>query len=296
MTTPLLTQIPSVYHRRIGEILVTAIGDGVVYRDHDMMLDVSQESADVLLAAAFRQRFQLSINTFLVQTEQHTVLIDTGSGHFLGATAGRMLANLSQSGVLPDEIDMVLLTHMHPDHSAGLTDPETSEPIFPAAELVFDERESKHWFDEKNRARATEREQFFMFDLARSQVHPYIDRIRPIVNAEIVPGITAIPCPGHTPGHTAFMISSHSEQLLIWGDVVHMPEVQFPQPQVSMVVDVDPAMAAQSRIQMFDMAASERLLVTGMHLHYPGFGYVDRRENNYHFVPEPWCQVLTEPA
>jgi glyoxylase-like metal-dependent hydrolase (beta-lactamase superfamily II) len=285
-------QIPAVYHRRIGDVVVTALSDGCIERTHEMMRDVPEAEGRRLLDDAFRERFLLSINAFLIWSGDHLVLLETGSGDYLGPEAGRLLANLEAAGIDPARIDTILLTHMHPDHSAGLTDMKTGRANFPNAELVCHENEPKHWFDDAAMARATEREKKLMFQQAREQSNPYRDRTRTFTAGEVAPGITAVPCYGHTPGHTAFLIESDGESLLIWGDTVHMPEVQVPRPEVTMVVDTDPAMAEASRRRIFDMAASDRLLVTGMHLHYPGFGHVTRDGGTYRFVPEAWRQDL----
>ena len=106
------------------------------------------------------------------------------------------------------------------------------------------------------------------------------------------PGVTAIPRHGHTPGHTTFMISSGNEQLLIWGDTVHVPEVQTARPEVCMEFDTDADAAAASRRRVFDMAATDRLLVTGMHMHFPGFAHVAREGGAFRFHPEAWRQTL----
>ena len=214
------------------------------------------------------------------------------SGNYLGPEAGKLMANIVAAGVDPDDIDTVLLTHMHPDHSAGLTDMSTGKANFRNAELVVHESEPRHWFDDGAMARGTEREQKLMFQQAREQCAPYSDRTRTFTDGEVFPGVTAVPSPGHTPGHTGFMIESAGETLLIWGDTVHMPEVQVPRPEVTMIVDVEPAQAEASRRRIFDMAASDRLLVTGMHLHFPGFGHVARQGGQYRFVPEPWQQTF----
>lgn len=285
-------QIPAVYHRRIGDIVVTALADGVAIRDHKMMIGVSEDEGAQHFQAAFRDHFALSINTFLIHSAGRLALIDTGSGTYLGPDAGHLPSNLRAAGVDPAAIDTILLTHMHPDHSAGLTNRDTGAKHFPNAQLVAHENEPKHWFDDGAMSRASERERVMMFQQARDQTAPYLAKMRRFTDGEVFPGVTALPCPGHTPGHTAYMISSNDETLLIWGDIVHIPEVQVPRPDVSMVVDVDPAMAATSRKRMFDMAASERLLVTGMHLHYPGFGHVARDGDSWRFAPEPWAQGM----
>lgn len=287
-----MAQIPAVYHRRIGDIVVTALSDGVTVRDHQMMRDVPADRAARHLAAAFRETFVLSINAFLIHSAGRLALIDTGSGTYLGPDAGHLAANLKAAGIEPAQIDTILLTHMHPDHSAGLTDRETGVAFFPNAELIVHENEPKHWFDDGAMARGTDREKTLMFQQARDQTAPYRDRMKTFADGELFPGVTAVPCPGHTPGHTGFMVESAGQALLIWGDIVHMPEVQVPCPEVTMVVDVDPAMAEASRRRIFDMVATDRLLVTGMHLHYPGFGHVAKDGDQYRFVPEPWAQGM----
>lgn len=285
-------QIVPVYHRRIGEIVVSALSDGVTARTHEMMNNVSKVEGDQHLEVAFRNEYLLSINAFLIHSGNRIALIDTGSGNYLGPECGSLLANIIAAGVNPADIDTVLLTHMHPDHSAGLTDMSTGQGNYPNAELIVHENEPKHWFDDAAMSRGTEREKKLMFQQAREQCAPYKDRMRTFTSGEQFPGVTAVPCHGHTPGHCGFMIESANEALLIWGDTVHMPEVQVSNPRVTMTVDVSPSDAVESRQRIFDRAAADRLLVTGMHLHYPGFGYIAKEANTYRYVPEPWKQTL----
>lgn len=283
-------QIPGVYHRRIGDIVVTALSDGTLERTHEMMIGVPADEGQARLAAQCRTGFILSVNAFVIHAGDRLALVETGSGDYLGPTAGHLLRNLAAAGVRPDEIDTILLTHMHPDHSAGLTDLASGRANYANAELVVHEAEPRHWFDDAAMARGSDRERRLMFQQAREQSTPYAQRMRTFTSGEVFPGVTAVPCAGHTPGHTAYLIESAGERLLIWGDIVHMPEVQVVRPEVSMVVDTDPAVAAQSRRRIFDMVASERLLVTGMHLHFPGFGHIVREGAGYRFVPEAWRQ------
>jgi glyoxylase-like metal-dependent hydrolase (beta-lactamase superfamily II) len=285
-------QVPGVFHRRVGDIVVTAVSDGFLDGSLDVLRNIGQDEARQILTDNFRPARRTAVNTFLIYSAGRLALVDTGSGNYLQPTAGKLLANLRAAGVDPADIDAVLLTHMHPDHSAGLTDMTTGKRNYPNAELVLNEREPAYWFDDANVAQGTEREKKLYFQAGREQVTPYKDRWRLFKDGDVFPGITAIPRPGHTPGHTTYMVSSGSEQLLIWGDTVHVPEVQTARPEVCMDFDVDKDMAAASRRKVFDMAAADRLLVTGMHLHFPGFAHLVRSGTGYRLIPAAWEQTL----
>jgi glyoxylase-like metal-dependent hydrolase (beta-lactamase superfamily II) len=285
-------QIPGVYHRRVGDIVVTAISDGSLDGTLDVLRNITQEGARQILAESFRPARRTAVNAFLVYSAGRLALIETGSGNYLQPTAGKVMANIKAAGVDPADIEAVLLTHMHPDHSAGLTDMATGRRNFPNAELVVHENEPRHWYDDAKMAGATERARKLYFQCAREQTEPYRDRMRLFREGEIFPGVTAIPRHGHTPGHTTFMISSGKEQLLVWGDTVHVPEVQTARPEVCMEFDTDADAAAASRRAVFDMVATERLLVTGMHLHFPGFAHLARRGSGYQLVPAAWEHSL----
>ena len=285
-------QIPGVYHRRVGDIVVTAISDGFLDGTLEVLRNISQDEARQILTDSFRPARRTAVNAFLVYSAGRLALIETGSGNYLLPTAGKVMANIKAAGVDPADIEAVLLTHMHPDHSAGLTDIATGTRNYPSAELVMHENEPGHWFDDTKMAKGTEREKKLFFQAGREQVAPYKDRWRLFREGEVFPGITAIPRPGHTPGHTTFMISSGMEQLLIWGDTVHVPEVQTARPEVCMDFDTDKDAAASSRRKVFDMVATDRLLVTGMHLHFPGFAHLVRNGTGYRLIPAAWEQAL----
>ena len=285
-------QVPGVFHRRVGDIIVTALSDGYLDGPLDVLRNISQEEARQILIDNFRPARRTPVNAFLVYSGGRLALIETGSGNYLLPTAGKLLANLAAAGVDPADIEAVLLTHMHPDHSAGLTDMTTGKRNFANAELVMHENEPKHWFDDGKMARATERAKKLYFQAGREQVLPYKERWRLFKDGEVFPGVTAIPRPGHTPGHTTFLISSGKDQLLIWGDTVHVPEVQTARPEVCMEFDTDADAAAAARRQVFDMVVAERLAITGMHLHFPGFAHLVRRGTGYQLIPEAWEQAL----
>jgi glyoxylase-like metal-dependent hydrolase (beta-lactamase superfamily II) len=127
----------------------------------------------------------------------------------------------------------------------------------------------------------------------RAVMAPYANRIKPLpATGEIGPGVEAIALPGHTLGHSGYVFTSGNERLLIWGDVVHNAALQFARPDWTLAFDLDQAKAAATRKRVFDMAASDRLLVAGMHLPYPGLGFIERNANEYRFHPDFWRSSL----
>jgi glyoxylase-like metal-dependent hydrolase (beta-lactamase superfamily II) len=295
MSSQTAQQIPGVYHRKIGDILVTAISDGYLDGTVDVMRNVDHDKARQILKEAFRPARRTSVNTFLIHSGGRTAIVDTGSGNYLQPTAGFVQRNLAGAGIDPKSIDTVLLTHMHPDHSAGLTDMSNGQLLFPNAELVMHENEQTYWFDDGEMSKVDERARQLYFQAGREQVEPYRKRIRLFREGEVFPGVTAVPSLGHTPGHTAYLIASGNEQLMIWGDTVHVPEVQTAFPEAGMAFDTDLAAAAASRKRMFDRVSTDGILIAGMHLHFPAFSRLARRGDAYALYPEAWVHGMDAP-
>ena len=291
MVTVPTQQIPGFYHRRIGDIVVTALSDGYLDGTVDVMQNISGDDATALLTGAFRPGRRTSVNCYLIYSAGRLALVETGSGDYLLPTAGKLHENLKAAGVNPADIDTVILTHMHPDHSAGLTNPKTGEKLFPNAELVVHENEPKHWQDDAAMNAAPQRAQDLYFRCAREQMAPYHNRMKTWTTAtDVFPGVRSMPLHGHTPGHSGYMVSSGKDSLLIWGDIIHVPEVQIPRPEVTMAFDTDPHMAAATRTRTFDMVTNDRQLIAGMHVHFPGFAHMARSGDGYIMLPEPWDQ------
>ena len=288
-------QIAGVYHRKLGDIVVTTISDGYLDGNLEVMRNVDLEKARQLLNDAFRPARRTSVNTFLIHSKGRTAIVDTGSGNYLQPSAGFVQRNLASAGIDPKSIDTVLLTHMHPDHSAGLTDMSNGKLLFPNAELVMHENELAHWFDDGAMADADERSAKLYFLSGREQVAPYKNRTRLFTQGEVFPGVTAVPSLGHTPGHTAYLVASGKDQLMIWGDTVHVPEVQTAFPEAGMAFDTDLAAAAAARKRMFDRVSADGVLIAGMHLHFPAFSRLARRGDAYALYPEAWVHTLDAP-
>jgi glyoxylase-like metal-dependent hydrolase (beta-lactamase superfamily II) len=132
----------------------------------------------------------------------------------------------------------------------------------------------------------------WLVKLARATIAAYHDRTRSLTGSEALPGISLLSEPGHTPGYSGWLIASGDDSLLIWGDIVHMPGVQFPQPGVGLGFDIDGDQAIASRRRIFDMVATDRLAVTGMRLDFPCFGHVAKAAEGYAFIPNVWTPTL----
>ena len=245
-----------------------------------------------MLKDAFRPARRTSVNTFLIQSKGRSALVDTGSGNYLQPSAGLVQRNLAAAGIDPKSIDTVLLTHMHPDHSAGLTDMPSGQLLFPNAELVMHENELPHWFDDGAMAKVDERSAEAVFPRRPRTGRALQEQTRLFKQGEVFPGVTAVPSLGHTPGHTAYLIASGDDQLMIWGDTVHVPEVQTAFPEAGMAFDTDLAAAAASRKRMFDRVSADGILIAGMHLHFPAFSRLARRGDAYALYPEAWVHAL----
>jgi glyoxylase-like metal-dependent hydrolase (beta-lactamase superfamily II) len=179
---------------------------------------------------------------------------------------------------------------MHPDHSNGLTN-ANGDSIFGNATLRLHQQELAYWLDDAAYARASGRARWY-FEAAGAQVRAYRERIETFTCGEVFPGITAMPTPGHTPGHTAYLIESHGQSLMIWGDIVHVPEIQIRRPHTGIVVDIDRGMAVATRLKILDMAASDRRLIAGMHTHFPAIANVVRDGATYALISEAWSSEL----
>ncbi|MDJ0827945.1 MAG: MBL fold metallo-hydrolase [Rhodobacter sp.] len=272
----------------IGEAVVTAFSDGFLPIGADALIGVTAEEFRTLLQAAYidAEAHPTGVNAYLVETGDSTVLVDAGTGAVFGPGLGHLAANMAALGVDPGAIDTLVATHLHPDHIGGVVT-EAGNP-FANATLKVSDTDLGFWTSEDVKAQAPEEVRQF-FDLAMAAVAAFGDRVEGFTGAAALgPGLSAMPLPGHTPGHSGVMLESGGDALLIWGDIVHVPPVQFARPEVTIGFDVDQDMARATRAKVLDMAATDRLRVAGMHIGFPGLGHLEKAGSGYRFVPSLW--------
>jgi glyoxylase-like metal-dependent hydrolase (beta-lactamase superfamily II) len=224
---------------------------------------------------------------FLVNTGKQLILVDAGSGTwFGGGTLGHLAGNLRSAGYTPEQVDLVLVTHLHSDHVGGLTTQDGNR-VFPNAEVYVAKQESDFWLSPQIAAKAPQDTQPF-FQSAQAIAAPYIKagKWHTFSGTEpIADGMQIIPLHGHTPGHTGYGFASKGQKILFWGDIIHAQRVQLRQPEVTVVFDIDPAAATATRNQLLPKLAREGVVIAGPHMLFPGLGRLHRAGSGYSWAP-----------
>jgi glyoxylase-like metal-dependent hydrolase (beta-lactamase superfamily II) len=272
------------HSKKIGDIEVTALSDGVLATSLDVVLGMDRAEVRRLAGSTDDDGVRIAVNAFLLKLQGRWALIDAGAGNSMGPTLGKLPEHLRAFGVAPEEIAAVFLTHIHPDHSNGLVD-DAGRAVFANAELILHEAEARFWLDRDEASGETER---IRRNIAKAAVAtaPYRSRMRLVRESEAMSGVSAVALPGHTPGHTGWLIASGKASVLIWGDLVHLASVQVARPDTGLVFDVDPQQACATRWRTFDRVAADKLMVAGAHMDFPGFGTIVRKGVGFAFEPE----------
>lgn len=284
------TQAPGYFRWTLGTFEITALNDGAGLLPMNILLHGAKtdEVARAYAADHLALPVHTSRNQFLINTGSKLVLIDTGGGDDFDLHEGRLRESLPAAGYRPEQVDLVLITHLHADHIGGLL--VDGKMAFPNATIRLDKRELAYWTSTKNEA-AAPAEAKANFAKARADLAPYIaaGRVETFDGAtEIVPGIRSVPAYGHTPGHTFYVVENKGQKLMLWGDVVHAASVQFPDPAVTIAFDTDEPQARAVREQAFADAAREGYWVAAAHLSFPGTGHIRSDGDHYVFVPPTW--------
>ncbi len=278
--------VPYVYRFPLGQMEVTTVRDGAVVAEdpHTIFgINVPPEDVRALAVANFLPpgKLENGFTQTLLNTGAGLILFDSGNGAGRRPNAGHMRQRLAEAGVPPGSIDVVVLTHFHPDHIGGLM--EDGAPAFPNARYVAAAAEYDFWSPpEKAEAEATAR----VGQLVQSNVVPLAEKttfVKP--GDQVAPGVTAVGSQGHTPGHMSYMIESDGRQLLVLGDVANHFVLSIQRPDWHVRFDMDKEAGAAARKQMLGMLAADRIPFVGYHMPSPAVGFVEAAEGGFRFVP-----------
>ena len=283
---PQKAQAPGYYRMMLGDVEITALSDGTfALKPGEVIAGLAPKELDAALSRSFLgDTIEESVNAFLVNAGSKLVLIDTGAGVTFGPTLGKLLANLKAAGYRPEQVDEIYITHMHGDHIGGLV--LNGKAAFPNAVLRANQKEADYWLSKAARDAAPKDEQGG-FDGAMQAFQPYVSagRFKPFSGeVTLIPGIRAVPSPGHTPGHTVYLLQSKGETLMFWGDTMHVAALQFPDPSLTDQYDADAAAGTAQRKMIFAEVAEQRDWVAGAHLSFPGIGHLRSAGAGYTYV------------
>jgi len=282
-------QVPGFYRLKVGDLEVTALFDGTgVFDPH--WLNGTKVTMDRVATGLQEDPHMLDVVDmgFLVNTGKQLILVDAGAGTWWGGgKLGRLGGSLRGAGYTPEEVDLVLLTHLHSDHVGGLTT-QDGKRVFPNADVYVAKAESDFWLSPDIAAKAPKDVQPF-FQSAQAIAAPYIQagKWHTFSGSEpIVDGMQVVPLPGHTPGHTGYEFSSKGQKILFWGDIVHAQRVQLQHPEVTASFDIDQTAAAATRQQLLSKLAREGVLIATPHASlFPALGRLREEGNGYSWVP-----------
>lgn len=277
---------PAIHRFRLGEADVTTILDGAIVLPQvspPYATDMTEERRAEVAHENFvpADKTENAFTPTLITTVGKLVVFDTGwgaLGHDKGA--GNLVARMAEAGYAPEDVDVLALTHCHPDHMGGLlTD---GEMTFPNARHVMGRVEFEAWSTGEGipEKRAHNKE---LFDKI---VAPVADRFDLIEGgAEIAPGLFAEEGFGHSPGHMMYRLDQGKDQLLVWGDVTNHYAFSLRHPRAAIAFDDHPEAATATRLRVLDMVATDRILVAGHHMPFPSVGYVEATGDSYRWVP-----------
>jgi glyoxylase-like metal-dependent hydrolase (beta-lactamase superfamily II) len=284
-------QTLGIYRYKIGTFELTALYDGIWYRPITDKFIRNAPFAEVehALADAFMPVDKLAtpFTTLIVNTGKKLVLIDTGTGGQIAPSAGVLRDNLAVAGIDLKAVDLIVISHFHPDHINGIKDKDNGL-VFPNAEIMVPVAEWNFWMDDAN-MNAAPAEQKLTFRNQRRIFSDIAQRVTRFEReAEVAPGIVTLAAPGHTPGHTVCSIHSGDQSLMVLGDTAQHPAVFARHPDWQAAFDIDGDAAVATRKKLFDRAAADRMLVTGYHFPFPACGHLVKTASGYEHIPVEW--------
>ena len=277
------------YKYKVGSVEVTALYDGIWKKPHDpaFIKNASVEDTKAALAKAgmTTEYMPIPLTVVFLKVGDKLIMVDSGSG--VGQwqpTAVDLPGNIKAAGIDPTKISTILISHFHPDHIFGLMQKGTNEPVYPNAELVVNAIEYKWWTEPGRVEKLPE---------GRKALGTRIQTVFPtwknfkLVEGEkeVVPGINLVNAPGHTPGHSAFLVSSGNQQLMISNDTAYVPALLAPHPEWQGAYDQDGPLAVESRRKLIDRVIADKMAICGAHFPFPGAGSFAKDGTGYAFTP-----------
>ena len=281
---------PGYFRFSIGDVKLTILSDGYFSMPTTGLgVNAAREEVESFLKAHYLDPVEgySHTNHLLIETGEAKVLVDVGSGNRWFDTTGRLVENLDAAGVGLGEITHVVITHAHPDHIWGIRD-DFDEPLFPEAEYIIGEAEHDYWMQDGLVDRVSPEEQQFVAGAVNSINADGVEWTLAGDGYEVVPGVSLVSTPGHTPGHISVRLDSGDKSLLALGDAMSHAWTNFVHPDWFNAFDTDGAQTVETRKRLLDMAASERVALLGYHFPFPGVGHVMREGEAYRFVPALW--------
>ncbi|OFW44812.1 MAG: hydrolase [Acinetobacter sp. GWC1_38_13] len=285
-------QVAGFYQHQVGDVQITALLDGTNFMSPNLFKDISQQQVQEILKKYYADQdkgVQTSINAFLVNTGKSLVLVDSGAASCFGSHLGSVLTNLKASGYQPEQVDTILLTHLHPDHVCGISKDGVAN--FPNATVYVSNDEASFWLDPKQAAKLPKEKQanyLGTIEKIKEAIAPYQtkQRFKTYKLGDDIQGFKVINTAGHTPGHFSYELKTKDENVVFIGDIVHSHTVQFDKPETAIEYDIDPKKAVETRLKQFADFAKNGQTIAAPHLPFPGIGHIYSADGkSYQWIP-----------
>ncbi|WP_089603725.1 MBL fold metallo-hydrolase [Acinetobacter piscicola] len=285
-------QVSGYYQHQVGNTQITALLDGTNFISPTLFQNMPQDQVHKILKkyhADQAKGVQTSINAFLVNTGQSLVLVDSGTADCFGAHLGSVLKNLKAAGYQPEQVNTILLTHLHPDHSCGVSKNGVSN--YPNATIYVSENEADYWLDPKQLQKIPKDQQAKYTGTVpkiKAALAPYQTKkqFKIFKLGDKIDGFEVISTPGHTPGHFSYKLKTSDEDVIFIGDIVHSHTVQFDRPETAIDYDIDPKAAVQTRLKQFADYAKNGQTIAAPHLPFPAIGHIYSADGkSYQWIP-----------